>query len=63
LALKKLPARDITVELKGVYGHEALSLSVVKKGRKRFASEGIAWKMTHGRGDRLESIFVNFYGS
>jgi hypothetical protein len=29
LTLKKLSARDITIELEGVYGYEALSLSTV----------------------------------
>jgi hypothetical protein len=29
--LKKLPARNITAELDGAYGHEALSLLAVKK--------------------------------
>jgi hypothetical protein len=42
--LKKLSARDITVELEGVYGHEALSLSAVKKRRKRFANGRITLK-------------------
>jgi transposase len=36
LALKNLSVRDITAELEGMYGHEALSLSAVKKWRKRF---------------------------
>jgi hypothetical protein len=31
LILERLSARDITAELEGVYGHEALSLSAVKK--------------------------------
>jgi hypothetical protein len=36
MTLKKLFARDISAELEGMYGHEALSLSAVKKWRKRF---------------------------
>jgi hypothetical protein len=38
LTLKKLSGSDITAELEGVYGHEALSLSAVKKWRKRFVN-------------------------
>jgi hypothetical protein len=38
LILKKLPARDTTAELEGVYGHGALSLSAVKKWCKRFVN-------------------------
>jgi transposase len=38
LTLKKLSARDITAELEGVYEHEALSLSAVKKWCKRFVN-------------------------
>jgi transposase len=38
LTLKKLSARDIMAELEGEYGHEALSLSAVKKWRKRFVN-------------------------
>jgi hypothetical protein len=38
LILKRLSARDITAELVGVYGHAALSLSAVKKWRKRFVN-------------------------
>jgi hypothetical protein len=34
LTLKKLSAKHITAELEGLYGHEALSLSVAKKWRK-----------------------------
>jgi hypothetical protein len=38
LTLKKLSARDVTAELEGLYGHEALALSAVKKWRKRFVN-------------------------
>jgi hypothetical protein len=38
LTLQKLSARDITAELEGVYGHEALSLPAVKKWRTRFVN-------------------------
>jgi hypothetical protein len=38
LTLKKVSAIDITVELEGVHGREALSLSAVKKWRKRFVN-------------------------
>jgi hypothetical protein len=62
LTLKKLSAKDITAELEGVYGHEALSLSVVKKWRKQFVNRESPEKMIHGREDRLEAVFVNFYG-
>jgi hypothetical protein len=36
--LKKLSAKDIRAELEGVFGHEVLSLSAVKKWPKRFAN-------------------------
>jgi hypothetical protein len=42
LTLKKLSARDIIADLEGVYGHEALSLSAMKKWRKRFVNGRIA---------------------
>jgi hypothetical protein len=38
LTLKKLFARDITSELQGISGREALFLSAVKVWRKRFAN-------------------------
>jgi hypothetical protein len=38
LTLKKLSAKDITAELEGVDGHEALCLSAVRKWRKRLAN-------------------------
>jgi hypothetical protein len=38
LTLKKLSARDITAELEAVYGHEAISLSTVRKWRNRFVN-------------------------
>jgi hypothetical protein len=38
LTLKKLSARDVTAELEEVYAHEALSLSAVKRRRKRFVN-------------------------
>jgi hypothetical protein len=41
LTLKKLSARDITAELEGMYGHEALSLSAAKKFRKQFVNRRI----------------------
>jgi hypothetical protein len=42
--LKKSSAKDIRAELKGVYGHEALSLSAMKKSCKRFAKGRINLK-------------------
>jgi hypothetical protein len=53
LTPKKLSARDIMAELEGVYGHEALSLSVVKKGRKRFVSGRITLEDDPGSGRPL----------
>jgi transposase len=44
LIFKKLSARDIAFELEGVYGHEALSRSAVKKWCKRFINGRIALK-------------------
>jgi hypothetical protein len=41
LTLKNLSAKDITTELEGLYGHEVLSLSTVKKWRKRFVNRRI----------------------
>jgi hypothetical protein len=38
LTLRKLSVMDIMVELNGVCGHEALSLSAVRKWRKRFVN-------------------------
>jgi transposase len=38
---KKLSARDATAELEEVHRHEALSLSAVKKWRKRFVNRRI----------------------
>jgi hypothetical protein len=38
LILKKLSARDITADLEGLYRHEALSLSAMKKWRMRFVN-------------------------
>jgi transposase len=40
-ALKKPSAKDVKAELEGVHGHEAFSLSAVKKWRNRFANGGI----------------------
>jgi hypothetical protein len=44
LTPKKLPARDITAELEGAYGHGPLSLSAVKKWRKGFVNGSITLK-------------------
>jgi hypothetical protein len=41
LTFKKSSARDITAELEEVYGHEALSLSAVKKWGKWFVNDRI----------------------
>jgi hypothetical protein len=39
LTLKKLSAKNIIAELKGVYEYEALSLAAVKNWRKRSANQ------------------------
>jgi hypothetical protein len=62
LIFKELPARDITAELEGMHGHEAFSLSAVKKWRKRFVN-GIITPEDDPRSRRApRAIFVNFYG-
>jgi transposase len=38
LTFKMLSARDIMAELEGIYGHEALSGSMVRKWLKRFVN-------------------------
>jgi hypothetical protein len=47
LTLKKLFVRNVTAELEGVCGHEALSLWAVKKWRERFVDGRIP--LTGGR--------------
>jgi hypothetical protein len=61
LTLKRLFARDVTAELEGVYGHEALSLSAVKKWRKRFVNGRITleddpWSGRPPRNNLYESL-------
>jgi hypothetical protein len=41
LTLKKLSAKDVRTEFEAVYGHQAFSLSAVKKWRKHFANRSI----------------------
>jgi hypothetical protein len=65
LTLKTLSARDITAELEEVYGHEALSLSVVKKWCKRFVNgritlEGDPWSGRPPRSDLLRICYVGY---
>jgi hypothetical protein len=61
LILKKLSAMDITAELEGLYGHEAPSLSAVKKWRKQFCNGRITLEDESQSEDRLEAISVNLY--
>jgi hypothetical protein len=49
-------SRNITAELEGVHGHEAISLLAVEKRCKQFGNGRITLK------DGLEAIFVNLYG-
>jgi hypothetical protein len=44
LTLKKLSARDIMAEFKGAYRHKVLSLSAVKKWRRRLVNKRIILK-------------------
>jgi hypothetical protein len=57
LIRKKLSARDIKEELEGVYGHEALSLSAVKKWRPTFINGRITLEDDSRSGSPLEAIF------
>jgi hypothetical protein len=62
LILKKLCVRHITNELEGVYGHETLSFSGVKKWRKRIVNGKITLENVPRSGGPLEAIFGNLCG-
>jgi hypothetical protein len=55
LTVNKLSARDITAELKGLYGPESLSLSAVKKWRRQFVHGKIGLKDDPRSGKRPRS--------
>jgi hypothetical protein len=59
LALKKLSAKGIRTDLEGVYGHEALCLSAVKKRRKRFTNGIITLKYEPRSGRPHRAISLN----
>jgi hypothetical protein len=59
LILKKLFAMDVMAELQGVYRHEALSLSAVKKWHKPFGNGRITLEDDHCHEDHIEAVFVN----
>jgi hypothetical protein len=61
LTLKKLSAMDIMAELEAMYGYETLSLSAVKKWRKRFINgritqEDDSWSGRTPRNELCESL-------
>jgi hypothetical protein len=60
LTLRKLSARGIKAEFDGAYGHEALSLSAVKKWRKRFVNGRITLKDTPRSGRPSRSDLCEF---